>query len=67
MSNTCSVCNHPASRILECPICGDDVCLSCYEQCNVCGQWVCHRHIICVYKKVHLCTDCYANQLRDTD
>ncbi|AEG59278.1 hypothetical protein Desru_1003 [Desulforamulus ruminis DSM 2154] len=65
--STCSICNKEVSRLLECSLCGNEVCSSCYEQCNSCKQWFCHRHLICIYKRVHLCDHCYADQLRNSE
>lgn len=63
MSHTCAICKKDTGKLLECSVCGDDVCTACHELCSVCGQWACHRHIICIYKKTQVCTDCYAKQL----
>lgn len=65
MSNRCSICKKETGKLLECSICGDEVCPSCQEQCSECGQWSCHRHVICVYRQVQVCTDCYAKQLKN--
>lgn len=59
----CTICNKETSKVLECSVCGDEVCPSCQEQCSVCGKWACHRHIVCLLKNVYICTECYANKL----
>lgn len=66
MSNVCYICQKIIPKPLECAVCGHEVCPSCSEQCSICKQWICFRHLICVYKKEHICTECYANQLMNS-
>ncbi|WP_149026679.1 hypothetical protein [Desulforamulus ferrireducens] len=67
MIHKCLICHKETTKVLECTVCGEDVCSSCSEQCSVCKQWACHKHMLCIYKGVHVCTNCYADQLTNQD